>query len=176
LFVYYFLLRKWRKELGGDVLRSFVCRFIFRKLGKDAVVKRNVSFGRGNKISLGINSYIGEDSYLNIHDDIIIGANVMIGPQVMILTGNHSFSDISRPMCEQPSIGLSVIIKDNVWIGARSIILPGVMIGEGAVIGAGSVVTKDIGELSVVAGNPARLIRNRLSQEKDAASTKNSVP
>jgi len=157
-------------------LRSFVCGSIFRKLGKNAAVKRNVSFGWGDKISLGINSYIGEDSYLNIHDDIIIGANVMIGPQVMILTGNHSFSDIRQPMCEQPSIGLPVIIKDNVWIGARSIILPGVMIGQGAVIGAGSVVTKDVGELSVVAGNPARFIRNRLSQEKDVAATKNSVP
>jgi maltose O-acetyltransferase len=174
LFLYYSLFRKWRKELGGDVLRSLTCKHIFQHYGNKAMVKRNVAFGKGMRISIGHNSYIGEDSYLNVHADIHIGTNVMIGPQIMILTGNHCFANNDLPICKQPSIGLAVIIKDNVWIGARSIILPGITVGEGAVVGAGSVVTKDIPDFSVVGGNPAIILKNRLKPMKEAFECKSA--
>ena len=86
----------------------------------------------------------------------------MMGPDVMILTRHHEFLQTTLPMIEQGyREERPVTIKDDVWIGARVIILPGVTVGNGAVVGAGAVVTKEIDDWTIVAGNPARVIRNR---------------
>jgi maltose O-acetyltransferase len=86
----------------------------------------------------------------------------MMGPRVTILTQNHAFSDPERPMNEQGAAEVApVTIEDDVWIGMATIILPGVTIGTGAVVGAGSVVTRSIPPYAVSAGNPARVIRDR---------------
>ena len=84
---------------------------------------------------------------------IEIGNNVQIGPHVTIITNNHDISDRDVLRCRP------VLIEDGVWIGAGATILPGVHIGKNAVIGSAAVVTKDVEENSIVAGNPARLIR-----------------
>jgi maltose O-acetyltransferase len=85
---------------------------------------------------------------------------------VTILTRNHAFVDTSRPMRDQGAGEISpVTISDDVWIGMRVIILPGVTIGRGAIIGAGAVVTKDVPPYCVAVGNPARVVRNRLERE-----------
>ena len=84
---------------------------------------------------------------------IEIGNNVQIGPHVSIITNNHDINDRDVLRCK------SVVIEDGVWIGAGATILPGVHIGKNAVIGSAAVVTKDVEENSIVAGNPARLIR-----------------
>jgi len=86
----------------------------------------------------------------------------MMGPDVMILSRNHNYDKVDIPIKlqgnaeEQP-----VIIENDVWIGARVIILPGVHIGKGVVIGAGAVVAKDIPNYSITVGNPARVVRMR---------------
>lgn len=90
----------------------------------------------------------------------------MMAPDVIIIGENHQFSRLDVPMRlqgyqEYPP----VYIDDDVWIGARVIILPGITIGKGSILGAGSVVTKDVPPFSIVAGNPARIIRNRLEVE-----------
>ena len=86
-----------------------------------------------------------------------------MGPDVIIFSRNHNFKEKHKLIHEQGYTGqCTVIIEDDVWIGARVIILPGKIIGKGAVIGAGSVVTKDVAPYSVVAGNPARKISNRI--------------
>ena len=84
---------------------------------------------------------------------IRIGNGVQIGPHVTILTNNHDLNDRDILKCRP------VTIEDGVWIGAGALILPGVTIGKNAIIGAGSVVTKDVAENTIVAGNPAKVIR-----------------
>ena len=85
----------------------------------------------------------------------------MMGPDVVILTNSHIFTDISLPMRCQGETVAPVYIGDDVWIGTRVIILPGVRIGNGVIIGAGAVVTKDIPDYAVVGGIPAKIIRYR---------------
>ncbi len=77
----------------------------------------------------------------------------MIGPEVALLTANHDFADHWVLLCGK------IHIKRNAWIGARAVILPGVTVGENAVVAAGAVVTKDVQANTVVGGNPARVIR-----------------
>ncbi len=86
----------------------------------------------------------------------------MMGPDVVILTQNHKFDRLDIPMLEQGfKDEQPVTICDDVWIGVRAIILPGVTVGKGAIIAAGAVVTKDVCEYAIVGGNPARVIKMR---------------
>ena len=110
-----------------------------------------------SNISIGEN-FVGNFN-LTILDEakVTIGNNVFIGPNTTICTIIHAYDAPSRNegiMCAR-----SVRICDNVWIAANVIVLPGVTIGEGAVIGAGSVVTKGVAPYTIVAGNPARVVR-----------------
>ena len=84
---------------------------------------------------------------------IEIEDDVMIGPEVALLTANHDFADHWVLLCGK------IHINKNAWIGARAVILPGVTVGENAVVAAGAVVTKDVAANTVVGGNPARVIR-----------------
>jgi len=97
-----------------------------------------------------------------IDGPVTIGKYVMMGPEVAIYTRNHRHDDISVPMAQQGYEEYRpVIISDDVWIGRRAIILPGVHISEGCIIGAGAVVTKDTEPYGVYAGVPAKKIYSR---------------
>ena len=85
----------------------------------------------------------------------------MMGPYVTILTHTHKIDRTDIPMGQQGNIVKEVVIGNDVWIGMRSIIMPGVKIGNGAVIGAGAVVTKDVPDYAIVGGVPAKVIRYR---------------
>ena len=145
-------------------IRGFVCRYIFRKCGRNINVKRGAFFGTGRDIEIGNNSDIG----LNAHiagigggGKLIIGDNVMMAPEVVVLTLGHYYNDINTPINRQGDFASKVIIENDVWIGIRSIILPGVRIGEGAIVGAGAVVTKDVLSWTIVGGVPAKIIKRR---------------
>jgi acetyltransferase-like isoleucine patch superfamily enzyme len=104
---------------------------------------------------------IGDRAFINYDVDIAatglvaIGADCLIGTHVSIIDNDfHGVTDRHQTPAPKP-----VIVGDNVWIGNRAIILPGVTIGDGAVVGAGSVVTRDVPARTVVAGNPARVVR-----------------
>ena len=105
---------------------------------------------------------IGRRSQINpgtaIYGHVVLGQNVMIAPNCMLAGGNHRFSELSIPMIDQGSMSKGIIIEDDVWIGANSVILDGISIGTGAVIAAGSVVTKNVESFDIVAGIPARKI------------------
>ncbi len=107
--------------------------------------------------------FIGEDTRIGIGNTIIgpvtIGNKVNIGQHVLISGMNHNYEDIHLSIADQGITATPVTIADNVWIGANSIILPGINIGTHAVVGAGSVVTKDVEPYTVVAGNPGRVIK-----------------
>lgn len=85
-----------------------------------------------------------------------------MGPEVLIYTQNHCYEDETKPIIQQGYTKTKpVVIGDDVWIGARAIILPGVNIGSHSVVGAGAVVTKDVPDYSVVGGVPAKVIKRR---------------
>ena len=85
----------------------------------------------------------------------------MISPRVSIYSENHNFGDSERPMIEQGVSRSFVKIEDDCWIAANSILLAGVTVGKGSIVAAGAVVTKDVPPFSIVAGNPAQVIRSR---------------
>tara|TARA_R110001592_G_scaffold135570_2_gene351867 strand:- start:206 stop:760 length:555 start_codon:yes stop_codon:yes gene_type:complete len=121
-----------------------------------------------SSIEVGNNVFIGGRAWFSCaFGKIVIGSYVMFGPDVKILGGNHRFNTVGRRMYgdSQKKVGEDpgVVIHDDVWIGANSVILAGVEIGEGAVVGAGSVVTKTVRAYAVVAGVPAREIRMRFT-------------
>jgi maltose O-acetyltransferase len=166
--VYYCLLRYLPqylpngKELRG--IRTIACKYLLKKCGNNVNIKRMAFFGSGKNIEVGDNSDLG----LNVHiagidsgGELYIGSNVIMAPEVKILTIGHNYGDITKPIKDQGFYRSKVIIEDDVWIGTRAIILPGVKIGSGAVIGAGAIVTCDLEPYSVNAGVPCRIIKWR---------------
>ncbi len=145
----------------SNAIRIFCCHRIFKYSGEVSNIDRKVYFGNGMNIEIGDYSSIGANSV--IPNNTVIGKFVMMAPEVHIVANNHSFDETDIPMCFQGSIkGLTpTIIKDDCWIGVRTIFTPGHTIGEGSIVAAGAVVTKDIEAYSIVGGNPARLIRKR---------------
>lgn len=138
-------------------IRVFFARKILKKAGKNINIERGAVFN-GNCI-LGNNSNIGVNCELN--GAVEIGNDVMMGPEVVIYTRNHSHSG-KKPMNQQGyEEEKKVIIGNDVWIGRRVIILPGVIIPNGCVIGAGAIVTKNFPEYSIIGGNPAKVIGKR---------------
>ncbi len=146
---------------------------------------KRVSFGKGVKIdghvvvgykvffddNVEVRNYTKEQSKIGDNVTVnrnsvlrgfyVIGDNVAIGPNCMIAGSNHCFSDPNIPIIQQGCSVEGIIICNNVWIGANSVLLDGITIGEGAVIGAGSVVTKSIPPYCVAVGNPCRVIKSR---------------
>ncbi|MBI2283791.1 MAG: acyltransferase [Bacteroidetes bacterium] len=132
-------------------------------IGKFAIIRPSNLYGGeiGEGLKVGNHSNIGPYSYIGCSGYIEIGNNVMISPRVSIYAENHVFDSNEHPMKEQGVKKQFVRIEDDCWIAANSIILAGVTIGKGSVIAAGSVVTKDVPPYSVVAGVPARVIKQR---------------
>jgi acetyltransferase-like isoleucine patch superfamily enzyme len=126
------------------------------------------------KICIGDHVYIGKGAYMSASEGIRIGNGVVIGPELMVMGGDHGFDQVGRLIHQVTGGGENrpVLIEDDVWIGGRVTILKGVAIGEGAVIGAGSIVTKNVHPYTVNAGNPARKIRTRYSRAQLEAHLK----
>lgn len=122
-------------------------------------------------MSYGSHVHVGESFYANFNlvlvDDgeIHIGDKVMIGPNVTLCTTGHPVYPLYREMVAHYS--LPIHIGNNVWIGAHSVVLPGVTIGDNAVIGAGSIVTRDIPANVVAVGNPCRVMREISERDKE---------
>lgn len=133
----------------------------FNYIGKNVSVFTGFKFGHSENLKLHDNIVLGENIFINAHGGVEICSGTIIGPDVMIFSVNHIYDSKSTlPFAEELSLK-PVKIEANCWIGARSFICPGVTIGEGSVVAAGSVVTKSFPACSVIGGNPARLIKTK---------------
>ena len=110
-------------------------------------------------VSIGDRCLIGRGSGIVGHFSITIGNDVWTGHHVYITDQNHGYEDVTRPISQQSQPERPVVIGDGSWLGHGAVVLPGVTIGKHVVIGANSVVTKDIPDFSVAVGSPARVIR-----------------
>lgn len=145
-------------NFGSKKVRAFCGKLLLNHCGKNVNIEKGAQFS--TDVSLGDNSGIGINA--TISGGVTIGNDVMMGPECLIYTANHGMARRDVPMWKQEfSERKPVVIGNDVWIGGRVIILPNVHIGDGAVIGAGSVVTKDVPPYAIVAGNPAKIIKER---------------
>jgi acetyltransferase-like isoleucine patch superfamily enzyme len=181
--------------------RLWVSIFInpfFHKKGKGSLIRKNTRMDvlPFNDFSVGCNSTIEDYTVVNngmgnviIGDGVRIGlSNVLIGPlkignniilaQHVVVSGlNHGYEDVNIPIRLQPCNTAEVIIEDDSWIGANVVITAGVTVGKHAIVAAGSVVTKDVPSYSIVAGNPAKIIKqyNQFLQRWERTENSNSV-
>ena len=144
----------------ANALRGLLLRQIFDRCGRDVVAKQGAYFGTGAGIRVGDRSHVGQNS--RIDHNVTLGDDVVMGPDVVIMTAAHAFDDPAVPVNQQGALPRRpVTIGNDVWIGTRAVLLPGVCIHDGAVIGAGAIVTRDVAPYAVVGGNPARVVRYR---------------
>ena len=141
--------------------RVFFAKRVLAECGNDINIERNASFGPlvkiGDRSGIGINC--------ELYGPVTIGKNVMMGPEVVVYTSSHRHDRTDLPMMDQGSDTVRpVTIGDDVWIGRRAMIMPGVTIGNGVIIGAGAVVTKDIPDYAIAAGVPAKVVKGRRPQ------------
>ena len=136
------------------------------KIGKDVILTaydKASGYSFTPEIIIGDNCNIGEFCHITAIQSIVIGNGVLTGRWVTITDNSHgqtTYEDLQLPpLKRKPFSKGKVTIEDNVWIGDKATILPGITIGYGAIIGAGSVVTKDVPPFAIVAGNPAKIIK-----------------
>ncbi len=117
--------------------------------------------GRGAKIIVEDNAYIGHRCLFYGHGGIHLGKDALLANDVQLICGNHSFARRDVPIRAQPTEERPIVIEDDVWLGASVIVLGGVTVGQGAVVGAGSVVTRDLPPYSIARGVPAQIVGER---------------
>lgn len=157
LFVHY------RKKTGnvGLVVRYALLKNLAKHVGDNVSIDPDVFLLNVQNLSVGNNVSIHSMTYIEAYGGITIGSDVSIAHGTTIMSVNHEYTAMDVPIKEQGLALRPVCVEDNVWIGAKAVILGGNTIGSGAVVGAGAVVTKDIPRNHVVAGVPARTIKER---------------
>lgn len=150
-------IRNWKNiSFGkGSVVHSFTLLSVI----EDRVNKTPVE----SQLIVGDNTYIGEFNNIRASGGaVVIGSNVSISEHITIVASNHGIrKDKLHQLQAWDTTKTGVNIEDDVWIGANSVILPGVTIGRGAIVGAGSIVTKSVPSYAIVCGNPAKVLKYR---------------
>jgi putative colanic acid biosynthesis acetyltransferase WcaF len=134
----------------GSGIRIFFLRAFGARVGKGVVIKPSVNIKFPWKLIVGDNSWIGEKVWIDNLAEVTIGSSVCISQGALLLTGNHDYKKISFDL-----ITAAIIIEDGVWIGASTVVCPGVTCGSHAVLSVGSVATKNLEPYCIYKGNPA---------------------
>lgn len=162
------------------ILKRLRCKILLFR-NKNIAFGKNSTFGRGttfyapNAMHIGNNVYIGK--YCSLETDIEIGNNVLIANNVgLIGKYDHDYSCVGKSIKDSPWIGdsnynfkgkdLKIIVEDDTWIGYGAVVVSGVKIAKGSIVAAGSVVLKDVPAYSIVAGNPAKVVASRFSEDE----------
>lgn len=162
--VYYLIIQNLPNSRYASVFNKIRVFYLSKILkltegGKNAFFEEKVYIGNQGKVQIGKDCHINENVFIQ---NAIIGSYVMIAPGVAIVANSHVTTRTDIPMSLQGKVkDKRVTIEDDVWIGRNAIILPGIVIHKGAIVGAGSVVTKDVEAYTVVGGVPAKKIKSR---------------
>jgi acetyltransferase-like isoleucine patch superfamily enzyme len=168
-------------KLAATILLALPRKLMYKQIGWLTYVSSKSSVKNHHAISIGsrveINPFvtlwpslleIGDNSQINpgtaIYGKVKIGKYVMIAPNCMLTGGNHNYENTEQYIMQQGSTSKGIIINDDVWIGANTTVLDGVEIGEGAIVGANSLVNKDVPPFAIFGGNPAKLIKWRTKE------------
>ena len=149
----------------GDLLRRLYIKLISKKCGKNFVAHTGVQFFSPWRLSVGHNVSISRFTIINASAELVLKDNIMMGPNCNIMTLNHGFSDITRPMNQQESVSHKLVINEDVWLGNGVVINSGsreVHIAKGVIIASNSVVTQTLDkEYGIYGGVPAKFIKYR---------------
>lgn len=148
-------------SIEGMFVRHCLYKLVFKKIKSLSRIYPGVYFTHTYGIEAGHRFSVNSGAILDGRGGITIGDDVMIGPHTAIYSSGHDFTQPGRPMTSLDHIIAPVVIKDDVWIGAHVCIPGGVTIGQGAIVAAGAVVTKDVEEYTIVSGVPARVTGKR---------------
>ena len=163
-----FLKARWSARISGD-LRNYVQKgnFYFLK-GASMVLGEHNIFEKGadvevvrGKLSIGSHNYFNKNVKIACAGEIRIGNDCLFGDGAHLYDHDHDHREAGKLMREKSLVAAPIIIGNNVWVGARAIILKGVSIGDNAVVGAGAIVTRSVPANAVAAGNPARVLKMR---------------
>ena len=153
-----------RISFGARKFRQFCAHLILDECGDWVNIDKGATFA--DDVKLGQGAGIGANC--SIPSGVTIGAHGMIGIDVLMFTNEHRHDDLTVPMGLQGRTEVEpIVIGNDVWIGSRSLIMKGVHIGDGAIIAAGSVVTKDVPPYEIWGGNPARFLKSRLPAKEE---------
>ena len=138
--------------------RLAIAKELFGEIGEPCTIYPGFHCDNGKHIRIGSHAFINYNVSIMDRGDVTLGDHVLLAPNVVITTSNHPLD----PKMRRDSLGIAspVVIGDDVWIGANAVILPGVTLGNNVVVAAGAVVTKDVPDNTLVAGVPARKMRN----------------
>ncbi|WP_314587999.1 sugar O-acetyltransferase [Paenibacillus terrigena] len=145
-----------RSDVEEFEKKENIIRELFGSVGDGLNIEHNFHCDLGYNIHVGNNFYAGYNCTILDMAEVRIGDDCMIAPNVGIYTAGHSVEPKDR---NKSGYGIPITIGNNVWIGGSCVILPGVHIGDNSIVAAGSVVTKDVPANTIVAGNPAKIIR-----------------
>lgn len=166
------------------MIKRLICKLMslgevtpIKNMGENCVIMPDCVFGHPDNILLGDNVYIGEGTKIYAQGKVTIKSGTILADTVDIRTANHYYDGIELNMLpfDEKVLVSSVSIEENVWIASHVLILPGITIGEGAIVAAGAVVTKDVPAFAVVGGNPARVIKYRDEKRYDELKRQNKI-
>lgn len=153
-------------------LRAFFWSTFLKKCGKNVYIKPGCKFFHPKGIEIGDHTLIGDNARIGGKFGVKIGSFVSFAGDIDVFTVRNSYEDWHKPLCFQGYTGSPVEIGDDVWIGTKAVIMPGVKIGRGAIIGASAVVTKDVPSYAIVGGIPAKIIKFRFDKENISKANK----
>ncbi len=145
-------------EIGSKIRVAIIP---FKKVGRNVRLLQGSWIYYPDQLMIGDNTAINRNCLINAGGGIEIGRNVLIAQYVIIYSQNHKYSNSRVCIADQGYSKAKVVIEDDVWLCARSIVLPGVRVREGTVVAAGAIVTKDTEPFSIIAGIPAIQIGKR---------------
>ncbi|MDR1120322.1 MAG: WcaF family extracellular polysaccharide biosynthesis acetyltransferase [Dysgonamonadaceae bacterium] len=149
-----FVRASWNPFMG---IKITLLKLFGARIGKGLIIKNNITVKFPWKLTVGNHVWLGESCWIDNLDHVTIGNNVCISQGALILTGNHDYTISSMPYRNAP-----ITLEDGVWIGAKSVVCPGVICYSHSILTAGSVATKNMEMSTVYQGNPAIAIRKRV--------------
>lgn len=154
---------RFTKGIVGIGIRYILLKSIAKKCGENILIHPGVYIFSPEKLILGNNISVHPMSYIDATGGIIIGNDVSIAHGVTILSTSHAYEDLDIPIRDQKVLIGKTVVKNDVWIGAKATILYRVVVDNGSIIGANSLVNKSVSMNSIVGGNPSKLIKSRKS-------------